>query len=137
AQIDKLRYEIQEKAQKIIAEAGGEDVLKASAAERIKKLESIKPRDTLSEMEFRELQDTAGRMFRAGMGAEAIRDLLRNISLDELSAQLRLETHSSSGQKRKKATKRLRVVESFRKSGNRPEWMIMRSEERRVGKGCR
>jgi DNA-directed RNA polymerase subunit beta' len=125
AQIDKLRYEIQEKAQKIVAEAGGEDVLKASAAERIKKLESIKPRDTLSEMEFRELQDTAGRMFRAGMGAEAIRDLLRNISLDELSAQLRLETHSTSGQKRKKATKRLRVVESFRKSGNRPEWMIM------------
>src|SRR4029453_6044121 len=59
------------------------------------------------------------------MGAEAIRDLLRNISLDELSAQLRLETHSTSGQKRKKATKRLRVVESFRKSGNRPEWMIM------------
>src|SRR5438132_360527 len=125
AQIDKLRYAIQETAQKIIAEAGGEDVLKASAAERIKKLESIKPRDTLSEMEFRELQDMAGRMFRAGMGAEAIRDLLRNISLDELSAQLRLETHSTSGQKRKKATKRLRVVESFRKSGNRPEWMIM------------
>src|SRR6266567_3476734 len=125
AQIDKLRYEIQEKAQKIIAEAGGEDVLKASAAERIKKLEAIKPRDTLSEMEFRELQDSAGRMFRAGMGAEAIRDLLRNISLDELSAQLRLEPHSTSGQKRKKATKRLRVVESFRKSGNRPEWMIM------------
>src|SRR5229473_3412439 len=125
AQIDKLRYEIQEKAQKIVAEAGGEDVLKASAAERIKKLESIKPRDTLSEMEFRELQDSAGRMFRAGMGAEAIRDLLRNISLDEMSTQLRLETHSTSGQKRKKATKRLRVVESFRKSGNRPEWMIM------------
>jgi len=47
-------------------------------------------------MEFRELQDTAGRMFRAGMGAEAIRDLLRNISLDELSAQLRLETHSTA-----------------------------------------
>ena len=61
--------------QKIVAEAGGEDVLKASAAERIKKLESIKPRDTLSEMEFRELQDSAGRMFRAGMGAEAIRDV--------------------------------------------------------------
>jgi DNA-directed RNA polymerase subunit beta' len=124
AQIDKLRYEIQEKAQKIVSESGGEDTLKAGAAERIKKLESIKPRDTLSEMEFRDLQDMAGRMFRAGMGAEAIRDLLRNISLDELSAQLRTETHSTSGQKRKKATKRLRVVESFRKSGNRPEWMI-------------
>jgi DNA-directed RNA polymerase subunit beta' len=99
--------------------------LRANAADKIKKLESLKPRDTLSEMEFRDFQDIAGRMFRAGMGAEAIRDLLRNISLDELSAQLRMETHSTSGQKRKKATKRLRVVESFRKSGNRPEWMIM------------
>ncbi len=126
AQIDKLRYEIQEKAQKIVSESGGDpDGIKADMDKRIKQLESIKPRDTLSEMEYRDLQDRAGRMFRAGMGAEAIRDLLRNISLDELSAQLRLETHSSSGQKRKKATKRLRVVESFRKSGNRPEWMIM------------
>src|SRR5215471_12484142 len=125
AQIDKLRYEIQSQAQKIINESGGDEVLRASAADKIKKLESLKPRDTLSEMEFRDFQDMAGRMFRAGMGAEAIRDLLRNISMDELSAQLRLETHSTSGQKRKKATKRLRVVESFRKSGNRPEWMIM------------
>src|SRR5919199_2632079 len=125
SRIDKLRYEIQEKAQKILNESGGDAELRANAEARIKKLESIKPRDTLSEMEYRELQDMAGRMFRAGMGAEAIRDLLRNISLDELSAQLRLETHSTSGQKRKKATKRLRVVESFRKSGNRPEWMIM------------
>src|SRR2546421_4518752 len=125
SQIDKLRYEIQEKAQKIMNESGGDAELRASAEARVKKLESIKPRDTLSEMEYRELQDMAGRMFRAGMGAEAIRDLLRNISLDELSAQLRMETHSTSGQKRKKATKRLRVVESFRKSGNRPEWMIM------------
>jgi DNA-directed RNA polymerase subunit beta' len=126
SQIDKLRIEIQEKAQKIVSESSGDtDNLKVQAEQRIKKLESIKPRDTLSEMDYRDLQDQAGRMFRAGMGAEAIRDLLRNISLDELSAQLRLETHSSSGQKRKKATKRLRVVESFRKSGNRPEWMIM------------
>jgi len=125
SQIDKLRYDIQEKAQKVRSESGGEGELTANAAARIKKLEAIKPRDTLSEMEFRELQDMAGRMFRAGMGAEAIRDLLRNISMDELSAQLRMETHSTSGQKRKKATKRLRVVESFRKSGNRPEWMIM------------
>jgi DNA-directed RNA polymerase subunit beta' len=124
SQIDKLRYDIQGQRQKVLDEALAESDLKATADARVKRLESIKPRDTLSEMEFRELQDTAGRMFRAGMGAEAIRDLLRNISLDELSAQLRLETHSTSGQKRKKATKRLRVVESFRKSGNRPEWMI-------------
>jgi DNA-directed RNA polymerase subunit beta' len=126
SRIDKLRAEIQAKAAQVQTDSGGEaDQLKAQAEARIKRLESIKPRDTLSEMEFRELQDIAGRMFRAGMGAEAIRDLLRNINMDELSATLRMETHSSSGQKRKKATKRLRVVESFRKSGNRPEWMIM------------
>jgi len=126
SQIDKLRYEIQEKAQKVVNDSGGDlDTLRASAEAKKKRLESVKPRDTLSEIEFRQLQDDAQRMFRAGMGAEAIRDLLRNISLDELSAQLRMETHSTSGQKRKKATKRLRVVESFRKSGNRPEWMIM------------
>jgi DNA-directed RNA polymerase subunit beta' len=126
AQIDKLRYEIQEIATRVVNDTGGDlDTLRLSAEQRKKRIESVKPRDTLSEIEFRELQDMAGRMFRAGMGAEAIRDLLRNISLDELSAQLRMETHSTSGQKRKKATKRLRVVESFRKSGNRPEWMIM------------
>ncbi|MDQ6671199.1 MAG: DNA-directed RNA polymerase subunit beta' [Chloroflexota bacterium] len=124
SQIDKLRYDIQGQRQKVLDESLAESDLKATAEARIKRLEALKPRDTLSEMEFRELQDSAGRMFRAGMGAEAIRDLLRNISLDELSAQLRTETHSTSGQKRKKATKRLRVVESFRKSGNRPEWMI-------------
>ncbi|MGI9145927.1 MAG: DNA-directed RNA polymerase subunit beta' [Chloroflexota bacterium] len=124
SQIDKLRYDIQGQRQKVLDESLAESDLKATADARIKRLESLKPRDTLSEMEFRELQDSAGRMFRAGMGAEAIRDLLRNISLEELSAQLRTETHSTSGQKRKKATKRLRVVESFRKSGNRPEWMI-------------
>src|SRR5579864_5691463 len=125
AQIGKHQAERSAIAARIVNESGGDAELRTNAEQRIKKLESLKPRDTLSEMEFRDYQDMAGRMFRAGMGAEAIRDLLRNISLDELSAQLRLETHSTSGQKRKKATKRLRVVESFRKSGNRPEWMIM------------
>ncbi len=126
ARIDKLRYEIQAKAAQVQNESTGEiDGLRLSAEQKVKRLESIKPRDTLSEIEYRELQDMAGRMFKAGMGAEAIRDLLRAINLDELSAQLRTETRSASGQKRKKATKRLRVVESFRKSGNRPEWMIM------------
>ncbi len=126
ARIDKLRYEIQSKAAEVQnANAGEIESIRQGSEQRVKRLESIKPRDTLSEMEYRELQDMAGRMFKAGMGAEAVRDLLRGITLDELAAQLRTETHSTSGQKRKKAIKRLRVVESFRKSGNRPEWMIM------------
>jgi DNA-directed RNA polymerase subunit beta' len=59
------------------------------------------------------------------MGAEAIWELLQKVDLDKLAQELRIDSRSSSGQRRKKATKRLRVVESFRKSGNHPEWMIM------------
>jgi len=126
ARIDKLRYEIQSRDAQVRNDSAAEaEGIRLAAEQRIKRLESIKPRDTLSEMEYRELQDMAGRMFKASMGAEAIRDLLRAINMDDLATHLRGETHSSSGQKRKKATKRLRVVESFRKSGNRPEWMIM------------
>jgi len=69
--------------------------------------------------------DQVGRIFRAGMGAESVRELVEQVDMDQLAAQLRAETRSSSGQRRKKATKRLRVVEAFRKSGNRPEWMII------------
>ena len=61
-----------------------------------------------------------------GMGAEAIRELLRRLNLDELADSLRSEMHESSSlQKRKKIIKRLKVVEAFRKSDNRPEWMIL------------
>ncbi|MSQ23187.1 MAG: DNA-directed RNA polymerase subunit beta' [Chloroflexi bacterium] len=92
---------------------------------RIKKIESIKLLQTLGETEYRDLQKDCGRTFKAGMGAEAVRDLLRGIDLDTLATFLRGEMHSSSGQRRKKATKRLRIVEAFRKSGNHPEWMVM------------
>ena len=92
---------------------------------RIKKIESIKLLQTLGETEYRDLQRECGRVFKAGMGAEAVRDLLRHIDLDALATFLRGEMHSSSGQRRKKATKRLRIVEAFRKSGNQPEWMVM------------
>ncbi|HEY8476532.1 MAG TPA: DNA-directed RNA polymerase subunit beta', partial [Chloroflexota bacterium] len=92
---------------------------------RKQKIQDIQPLQTLTETEYRERQELCGRCFKAGMGAEAIRELLRNINLDELAMQLRDETRSSSGQRRKKATKRLRIVEAFRKSGNKPEWMIL------------
>ena len=60
------------------------------------------------------------------MGAEAVWDLLQQVDLDELAQELRdRDAQTSSGQRRKKATKRLRVVEAFRKCGNRPEWMII------------
>lgn len=68
----------------------------------------------------------AARTLRVGMGAEAIDEILTKIDLDELSAELKDELNKSTGQKRAKIVKRLEVVEAFRKSGNRPEWMILK-----------
>jgi DNA-directed RNA polymerase subunit beta' len=80
---------------------------------------------------FRELKDRFGSpygfgiYFRGGMGAEAVRDLLRDLSLDEESLSLRDIIKTSKGQKQQRAIKRLKVVEAFIKSGNKPEWMIL------------
>ena len=80
----------------------------------------------LSEKEYREAQEQFGwDAFRAGMGAESILELLKAIDLDKESEEMQAELESASGQKRAKLIKRLEVVEAFRKSGNRPEWMIM------------
>jgi DNA-directed RNA polymerase subunit beta' len=88
-------------------------------------LEGLKKMDLLQENRYRELKDSFGHVFRAGMGAEAVRELITDIDLDQLAAELRKEIGSTVGQRRKKATKRLKVVEAFRKSGNSPEWMIL------------
>ncbi|MBO8126531.1 MAG: DNA-directed RNA polymerase subunit beta' [Firmicutes bacterium] len=79
----------------------------------------------LTEAEYREMKEKYGNTFRAGMGAEAVKELLEEIDLDKLSAELRQEVAESSGQRRVRAVRRLEVVEAFRKSGNRPEWMIL------------
>jgi DNA-directed RNA polymerase subunit beta' len=79
----------------------------------------------LTEQEYREHRERYGHAFRAGMGAEAIKELLMAIDLDRLSAELRAEVKQSSGQRRLRAVRRLEVVEAFRQSGNRPEWMIL------------
>jgi len=79
----------------------------------------------LSESEFREMREKYGQGFRALMGAEAIAELLEEINLDDMAAELRTELRDVTGQRRIRAIRRLEVVESFRKSGNRPEWMIM------------
>ncbi len=82
-------------------------------------------KQVLSEKEFREAYDKWGNAFRAGMGAEAIQELLRAIDLEKDSQELRKGLKESSGQKRARIIKRLEVVEAFRASGNKPEWMIM------------
>ena len=79
----------------------------------------------LSETEYRDMREKYENDFRAGMGAEAIKELLSEIDCAELSAQLRKELKTAGGQKKAKIVKRLEVVESFLKSGNRPEWMII------------
>ncbi|HEY3998499.1 MAG TPA: DNA-directed RNA polymerase subunit beta', partial [Candidatus Xenobia bacterium] len=79
----------------------------------------------LTEMEYREYREKYRDAFKAGMGAEAIKELLMQIQLASLYDQLRDDVKNQSGQKRSKAIKRLEVVEAFRKSGNKPEWMIL------------
>ncbi len=79
----------------------------------------------LNETEYRDMREKYEDDFRAGMGAEAIKELLQELDLDQLSKELTAELRESSGQKRLRIIKRLEVVESFRLSHNRPEWMIM------------
>ena len=87
---------------------------------------SLSYKQVLTEKEYREAQEQYGwDSFRAGMGAESILELLKAIDLDKESEEMQAELESASGQKRAKLIKRLEVVEAFRKSGNRPEWMIM------------
>ncbi len=90
------------------------------------------PESSLDGFSFRELDRKYGtgvrggaRLFGGGMGAEAVRELIVRMELDELAQKLHSEVRTTSGQRRKKAIKRLRLIEAFRRSGNRPEWMIM------------
>jgi DNA-directed RNA polymerase subunit beta' len=106
---------------------GQKEELKQARAE----IEALKPLMTIGETEFRQLDEKygsgskTGRIFWAGMGAEAVRDIIVRMDLEELSRALHAEVRTSSGQRRKKAIKRLRLIEAFRRSGNRPEWMIL------------
>ena len=79
----------------------------------------------LSDKEYRDMREKYEDDFRAGMGAEAIKELLQEIDVEKLSAELRAELREATGQKKMRIIKRLEVAESFRLSGNRPEWMIL------------
>ncbi|MDO4529178.1 MAG: DNA-directed RNA polymerase subunit beta', partial [Lachnospiraceae bacterium] len=86
-------------------------------------------KDVLSEKEYNDALERNGEAastLRVGMGAEAIDEILSKIDLDELAEELRSSLEESTGQKKAKLLKRLEVVEAFRKSGNRPEWMILK-----------
>ena len=88
-------------------------------------LEALQPKQLLSDQDYRDFAEKFGKVFKAGIGAQAIKDLLARIDLVQESLVLREESKSSSGQKRQKAIKRLKVVEAFRKSNASPTWMIL------------
>ena len=79
----------------------------------------------LTETEYRQYLDMYGDKFRVGMGAAAVKELLQGLDLEKLNKELRDELRDSSGQRRVRAIRRLEVVEAFRHSGNKPEWMVM------------
>jgi len=86
----------------------------------------LKSQEIVSEDDFEKYDEQYSGEFIAKMGSEAIYELLKNLNLDELSLELRMQSkNEASGEKKRKILKRLRLVESFRKSGNKPEWMIL------------
>ncbi|OUQ29033.1 DNA-directed RNA polymerase subunit beta' [Lachnoclostridium sp. An131] len=82
-------------------------------------------KQVLTEKEYQDMREKYGSRFRVGMGAESIKELLQAIDLEKESAELKAGLRDASGQKRARIIKRLEVVEAFRGSGNKPEWMIM------------
>ena len=93
--------------------------------QKIEQLKDLKQGALLTENQYHDLRYNYSHIFDAGMGAEAILKLLRERDLDDMRSQLIQETHSSSGQRRRKASKQLQLVEAFRRSHNKAEWMII------------
>ena len=96
---------------------------------RLEKLRDPIAADTLTvltEQEHRELEERFGLVFKSGMGAESVLSILQRLDLEVMRNRLQEEIQTTTGQRKKKATKRLRIVEALRKSGNKPEWMIIR-----------
>ncbi len=118
AEVDKInqlrRHWAEEKAQ-----------LEEQLSIEVEQLKDLRVRALLTENQYSELKRKCGPVFKAGMGAEAILQLIKDINLDELHNELLQEIHSTAGQRNRKASKQLQVVEALRRSGNRPEWMVL------------
>ena len=114
-EVNQLRGRFIEKKEKL------EEELKAS----IEELESLQPLKLLNEEEYRKLKDKYGAIFEAGMGAEAILQILKQINMDALHQELHEQIRSTSGGYHKRVSQRLQLVEAFRLSGNNPEWMVL------------
>ena len=119
---DKANEEIDALARKMNEEI---EAIDGAVQARRQEIEKLQPMTLLTDAQHREVQDACGPIFEADMGAEALLEIIRRLDLDALAKHLREEVHASSMQRRKRATKRLRVVEAFRKSGAEPTWMIL------------
>lgn len=113
-EVNELRARSVEKRAKL------EEELKTSIAQ----LEGLQPRKLLNEEGYRRLKDRYGDIFEAGMGAEAILQVLKQIDVDALHRELHEQIRSTSGGYRKRISQRLQLVEAFKLSGNKPEWMV-------------
>jgi DNA-directed RNA polymerase subunit beta' len=100
------------------------DALK-DPAEMLNSLTAASKVRLLLDSEYKKLGEKFGNVFEAAMGADALLTILNRVDMEKLRSKLQLEMQSTSGQKRKQATKRLRVVEALRKSGNKPQWMVL------------
>ena len=127
AETDQLRHEAEVKIDELTKEADLQvESLQAAADDERKEIRSIKVKQFLNETQHRQLEDKWGRFFSAEMGGQALYKVCKNLDLDAMAEELRREANDTrSKQRRKKATKRLQVVEALRGSGNRPEWMIL------------
>jgi len=99
--------------------------LEEQLSAEVERLKDLRKYSLLTENQYYEFKQKYGQVFEAGIGAEAILRILTTINLDEIRNRLLQETRSASGQRRKKASKQLQIVEAFRHSGNKPEWMIL------------
>jgi DNA-directed RNA polymerase subunit beta' len=126
----------EELASRIAAETDTATEQKTELDRAAQVLFELQPKALISEIDYRALKALTevcssqltgdfGDVFRAGLGAQALQELLKQIDLDELSHELRKEIEERSGARRARAVKRLRIVEAFRKSNNRPEWMVL------------
>jgi len=127
AEIDRIRHMTDQEIEAEVGDNAREvNELRERVQQQIQELMGIQPMQFLNEVQYRELTDRWGNVFNAEMGAEALYDICTDLDLAKLSKELRTQIRSTrSKQLKKKAIKRLRVAESLRKSGNRPEWMIL------------
>lgn len=125
--IESLRDASEEKIESLRAELAQKiGILESKIEDDRQELMDLAQMQLLDEVRYRELRSKWGQVFKAGMGAEAFYEILKGVDLDVMAKELWAEVRTTrSKQRRKRAVKRLRVVEALRKSGNRPEWMIL------------